>query len=162
MFFAEVDSFCHAGPDVVGAKMAVARFQDTAVLCSVDRKIALELGHQAASVALMLSASARSNMSDRSVVEFYPVTGHLLQLRSMPFASQLPYHGDRYFAPIIGPLRVRYYFAGVKVDAQCHRCNWTFFKWSEAEAKNALLEHLWENHSDIPKARPNNSLMPGK
>lgn len=80
----------------------------------------------------------------------------------MPFASQLPDHRDRYFVPIVGPLRVRYYMPGAKVDAQCHRCNWTFFKRSEIEAKNALLEHFWDNHSEIPKPRPNNALLPGK
>ena len=80
----------------------------------------------------------------------------------MPFASQLPDHRTTFFSPIVGPLKVRYYFTAAKLDAQCHRCSWTFFKSTEPAAKAALLEHLWEAHSEIPKPRSNNTLMAGK
>lgn len=76
MFLAKIDAFCLAGPDVIAAQMPVAGFEDFAATRPVHRKVALELRHQAARVASSDPPAARPQMSDRSVLKFYPVTGH--------------------------------------------------------------------------------------
>jgi hypothetical protein len=59
---------------------------------------------------------------------------------------QLPDHRDLYFAPVIGPLMIRYSHPSSKLEAVCHRCRWAWFEWTEFECKTALQEHLWKAH----------------
>jgi hypothetical protein len=77
--------------------------------------------------------------------------------------EQRPSHNEIYFPPIVGPLKIRYFDVrprpDCKLEAHCHRCNWTFFFATEAECKDRLQLHIWREHFGM-KAVSNNALRP--
>jgi hypothetical protein len=76
MLVAKVYAGCNAGVSVIHAKVAIAGREYLSGPAAVHRKVALELGHQAAFPALWVSLPRGANVSDRSIFKFYPVAGH--------------------------------------------------------------------------------------
>jgi hypothetical protein len=64
---------------------------------------------------------------------------------------------------LIGPLQIRIpYPDGTKYLAVCHRCPWTFHKWTETECRELLIRHIESAHIDPYPApaldRPDNRM----
>jgi hypothetical protein len=52
---------------------------------------------------------------------------------------------------LVGPLKTHFYLPTAKLEAKCHRCGWSDFKWTEQEAREAILRHLDYAHINPPK-----------
>ena len=50
---------------------------------------------------------------------------------------------------LVGPLQIRMPARpNAKFEARCHRCPWSFLKWTAEECREVLLLHLHDAHID--------------
>lgn len=64
---------------------------------------------------------------------------------------------------LVGPLKTHFYTPTAKLEAKCHLCGWCDFKWTDTEARSAILHHLDQAHINPPPPYdPTADQMPGR